>query len=133
MTKSPQTGAGRRNKGHGAERELAKILTEATGATWERNLDQCRDGGADLLSLDFPGVALEVKRQETLCLNKWITQAACQAGPGEIPVLAFRQSRKPWQFILSLACLDPGAPQSALAQIDLAGFVWWLRRQQTQA
>ena len=123
-----RTAINSRSKGASAERELGKILAEATGATWERNLDQCRDGGPDLLCPDFPAVALEVKRREKLDLTRWLIQAACQAKAGQIPVLAFRQSRRPWQFIIPLATIDDGAPPAALCQLSLDGFVWWLNR-----
>ena len=86
-------GKGARNKGAQGEREFLKIVTELLadrGVTVElrRNYDQTAIGGADCLRL--PGVAIEVKRQETLALPSWWRQAIDQAQRCEeaIPVLA---------------------------------------------
>lgn len=122
-----------RSKGAGAERELGKILAQATGAEWLRNLEQTRDGGPDLISADFPAVALEVKRCEKITLSKWLAQATRQAKPHQTPALAYRQSRKPWVFILPLAALADGAPPAALCQLDLDGFTWWLGNRRRKA
>lgn len=122
------SGAGVRNKGARGERELAKLLGEAMGADLTRNLNQWREGGPDLLSAALPWLALEVKRCETVTLGAWWRQATAQATPGQIPALAYRQSRRPWQFIIPLAALDDGAPPSSLVTLDLDGFIWWLRR-----
>jgi hypothetical protein len=96
-----------RTKGRTAETELAKILFDHLGIKLERNLNQTRAGGYDLEGLEE--WAIEVKRQETLQLNAWWNQATNQAEQAErIPVLAYRQSRKPWRFVLPAYVLDPG-------------------------
>lgn len=95
-----------RTKGQTGEREAAalvgewaKPVTDAIGCgpvTLTRNLVQSRQGGYDLVGLDW--LALEVKRHETLQLNQWWSQTLRQAGPGQLPVLMYRKNRTPWRF-----------------------------------
>lgn len=91
-------GRGRRNKGKQGEREFAKKLGEGLGIEFTRNLDQVRNGGYDLIGLEQ--LAIEVKRCETLCIGSWWKQAKSQAKEGQTPVLAYRQSRKPWTVVV---------------------------------
>lgn len=93
-----------RAKGADGERELAGIL-ERWGAQagvkleLKRNLEQVRGGGHDLVGLEPYGLAVEVKRVEQLSLNAWWQQACRQARSIQcLPVLAWRQNRKPWAF-----------------------------------
>lgn len=110
-----------RNKGSAGERELCKILTERLNLAvpLTRNLEQTRDGGADLVQLK--PFYIEVKRQETLCLPKWLAQAVRQTPNGSYPVLAFRQSRKPWRFLLPLSMFIPRS-EEGWVEVDLDGF-----------
>lgn len=88
-------------KGANGEREVADIIYYATGIKVERNLDQTRGGGHDLNGID--GLSIEVKRQETLCIPAWWRQTLRQAEDVKgIPVLVYRQNRKPWTFIVGL-------------------------------
>lgn len=91
-------GRGRRNKGKAGEREFAKLLGEALGIEFNRNLDQVRNGGYDLIGLEQ--LAIEVKRQENLAVGSWWKQALSQAKEGQTPILAYRQSRKPWTVVV---------------------------------
>jgi hypothetical protein len=51
--------------------------------------------GAD--NLRVSGLAIEIKRQEILQVDKWWAQACRQADNlGLVPVLAYRQNRKQW-------------------------------------
>lgn len=94
-------GRGSRNKGANAEREIAEIIFYATGVSLERNLEQTRSGGYDLVGID--GLAIEVKRQEKLCLPAWWRQTLSQAEKEKlIPILAYRKNRQPWSFIVGL-------------------------------
>ena len=92
-------GAMSRRKGAAGERELFALLEEHLGIAIKRNLEQTRGGGAD--SYDLPGYAIEVKRVEQLAVDRWWSQAVMQAGSA-IPVLAYRQSRQPWRFVVPL-------------------------------
>lgn len=95
-----------KNKGANAEREAAALIVSwlepvYSGAgleppTLSRNLEQVRSGGYDLVGLDW--LALEVKRHENLQIESWWKQTVAQAGPGQLPVLMFRQNRSPWRF-----------------------------------
>lgn len=88
-----------RTKGHCGERQFCKILEEHIGLPVERNIDQVRDGGADIISV--PPFAIEVKRQERLLINNWWEQALSQTTKkNPIPVLVFRQNRRKWRVIV---------------------------------
>lgn len=99
-------GKGRRSKGANGEREFAKLLSEKLGIKLERNLEQTRAGGHDLIGL--PGIAIEVKRCEQLAINQWWRQAVEQAADGLTPCLAYRQNRKPWMVAVPLNWLLRG-------------------------
>jgi len=120
-------GKGRRSKGQSGERELAGLLSKALGHEVVRNLDQARDGGPDVWGL--PGVALEVKRQERVTLEPWWEQAVQQAHRSQVPVLAYRQSRKPWRFRVPLGECVPGLvlplDLDHTCELSLQGFLVW--------
>lgn len=93
-----------RQKGARAELEVAAIACQY-GFNAERN---ARNGiTAEDIHHDIPGLHLEVKRQETMAIWKWWTQAqsdALAASPvGEpplVPTVVFRRNRSDW-----LVCL----------------------------
>lgn len=90
------SGRGSRQKGARSEIELFSLLNGLLGTdVFRRNISQTRAGGCD--NEGHLKVAIEVKRQETLALPAWIRQAREQAAPDQVPVLAWRQSRTPWQ------------------------------------
>lgn len=116
--------ATQRRKGAAGERELARLLTEELGVDIWRNLEQVRSGGADLLGLAC--WSIEVKRQERLALPTWWRQACAEAGE-YLPVLAYRQSRRPWRFRLPLEIvMDPSVERDWITrphcELDFAGF-----------
>lgn len=91
------SGRGSRLKGAAAERECFGLFNHLLGRDdFRRNISQTRAGGCD--NEGHLKVAVEVKRQETLALPAWIRQAREQAAPDQVPVLAWRQSRTPWQI-----------------------------------
>lgn len=83
-----------RRKGATAERELAALLRDELGIPIERQLGQERDGGADL---HVGRARIQVKRCERLAIPQWWEQTVRDAGE-QVPVLAYRQSRRPWTF-----------------------------------
>lgn len=106
-----------RNKGQRGEREGAALLMlwsnevlahlrEAyvkedsldcyEDIVFNRNLAQTREGGYDLVGLDW--LAVEVKRHETLNVTGWWKQTVEQAKPDQIPFLMYRQNRTEWKF-----------------------------------
>jgi Holliday junction resolvase len=98
------TGRRSRNKGAAGERELAGILSDRLGYVVQRKLGQARDGGDDIQVAKY---RIEVKRREALAIEKWCEQIEKCAGPGEIPVLAFRRNGQPWRCVVPLDwCID---------------------------
>lgn len=103
------TGKFANSKGKRGEREVVKLLQPVVDKVFEargieppvlyRNQNQSFQGGYDIDGIDW--LALEVKRQETLNINKWWEQAKSQASKDQVPVLIFRQngSRK-WRVIM---------------------------------
>lgn len=83
----------------------------------ERNLVQTRGGGYDVTGVHW--LALEVKRQENLAVPSWWRQAVRQATGSQIPVLMWRQSRRPWQFRIRVEVLHRPSSVSVL-DVDLA-------------
>jgi hypothetical protein len=103
-----------RQKGAEGEREIVKILTAITVDVMrslnspeeevekalkmiQRNQNQSAVGGNDL-SNTF-GLSIEVKRQEALSPGTWWAQCVAAAERNkELPVLMYRQNRKPWRI-----------------------------------
>ena len=100
------------HKGKAGEKEFCKWLQKNLGLEYEpeRNYNQSSSGSADIISVD--GWCFEVKRRETLDLDSWWWQVAVASKKkdrrgrnlGE-PVVAFRQNRKPWEFLVSAAAI----------------------------
>jgi Holliday junction resolvase len=118
---------GRRAKGANGERELFNLLADRLGTVVRRNLSQTREGGADTISL--PGIALEVKRQEELCVGSWWRQTVEQAGEDDVPVLAYRKSRQPWTFMVPLWWLqfEREGMEHMTARVGLDEFCYLIR------
>lgn len=96
-------GRGSRLKGANGEREFFKLSNEALSGPdvffrhpnpWHGHGKQDNHDPKGELP-----VCVEVKRHEKLALPKWIRQAVEQAGPGQVPVLAYRQNQKPWTVL----------------------------------
>lgn len=112
-------GRSQRVKGASGEREVLALIGEKLGRKFERNITQSRYGGADCI--DMGRIKLEVKRQEKLNISDWWKQAERQA-KGGVPVLAYRQSRKPWTFVLDCADVCLLDARGHLIQMDLETF-----------
>jgi len=98
--------AARRQKGSRGERELAKLLNEKFDLGACRSLVQTREGGEDI-NLNSIGICIEVKRQEALAVNTWWKQISNAAAKASLmPVLAYRQNRKGWKFVLPATLLS---------------------------
>jgi hypothetical protein len=103
------------NKGKTGEREICDHLRtliytvcktqgssdETLHKLWamvERNQNQSASGGADIILM---GLAIEVKRQETLSIPAWWRQATESASRLMCrPVLIYRQNRKAWHVVV---------------------------------
>ena len=112
------------NKGKSGEREAAKWLHKwlDLDSLPERNLDQTRSGGYDLVGVS--PFAVEVKRCETLNRIAWWKQV-CRATPdGFIPLVMFRQNRKQWRFLISAQTI--GVEQGFI-EIEIEVFLRWAK------
>ena len=90
-----------RSKGAAGEREFCDWLEKncTLPEPAQRNLEQVRSGGTDII---MPPFAFEVKRREVLDLQGWWIQAKNDAKKLSLdPVVAFRQNRKPWEFLIA--------------------------------
>ena len=102
-----------RNKGAAAEREFCVWLQDTFKLEHlpERNIEQYRhkagsanhfrkSTGHDITG--FVPFAFEVKRCESLDLRGWWRQAVNSATPEyNVPVVAYRQNRGKWKFLIS--------------------------------
>jgi Holliday junction resolvase len=122
-------GKSQRDKGKRGERDFLNQLGELLGDRLARNLNQSDGGGCDCISI--PGYAIEVKRHESLSVGSWWKQAQQQAqAAGAVPVLAYRQSRKPWVVVVPLERLT-GKPSPHTVQLSLEGFAEIIRQSST--
>jgi hypothetical protein len=125
----------RQNKGKRGEKEFNNVVNTLLGNISRRrkenglprlNLNSVaavHDNEADIQSI--PGLAIEVKRQETLSVGSWWNQACRQADNlGAIPVLAYRQNRGKWKILLPGYLLGIGI--RGTLQCDLETFEDWL-------
>lgn len=103
------TGKFSRDKGQRGEREVIQLLQPVVNRVFaevgreppklERNLMQSREGGHDLVGLEW--LALEVKRHETLSVGSWWEQTKKQAGTSKVPVLFYRQNgQRSWKVMM---------------------------------
>lgn len=121
-------GRASRNKGSAAEREFIKLLEEGLNIKFKRNLEQTRSGGYDVIGIDE--LAIEVKRCEQLNINGWWEQAVEQADKGQYPVLAYRQSRRPWSVVVPLSLIAPRKRWTKeKATIDIDTFIKLVKKQ----
>lgn len=135
-----------RTKGQEGEREIAKLLNgivrevrirkgltlyNTNDELFQRNQNQSAVGGADLSNpMDLE---IEIKRQEQLSINTWWKQCVASAErTGGIPILIFRQNRKPWRICIeaNIPLQKKGAPRYTTlgpcrAEIDLDTFKTW--------
>jgi len=88
-------GRGARAKGANFERELAKIISDATPVEARRGLAQTRGGGAEVSDVEMPLVHIEAKRHKRCNIKAALEQAIndCEAN-GKIPVAITKDDRK---------------------------------------
>ena len=112
-------GASQRRKGADAERELRNMLAEHLGEGVIRELGASRDGGHDITGCG--PFALEAKRRERIEYAAWWAQACRQAREsGLVPALAYRQSRRPWVFVVPMGVVfGNNAPWEEQPQISM--------------
>ena len=90
-----------RAKGKNGELEVVSIINDELGLNVRRNLEQCADGGSDIIG--FKPWAIEVKRGKKF-RHEWWTQTAEQAvRQKEKPVLIFRLDYHAWRAVVCLS------------------------------
>jgi hypothetical protein len=137
-----------RQKGAEGEREVIRMLTpivkevmvgmafppdkiEAAEKMIQRNQNQSAVGGCDLNNVF--DMAIEVKRQEQLAVGSWWEQCVKSAARNnELPVLIYRQNRKPWKIrtfaFLHVPGKDGGwGSHQIVAEFDEKTFKAWFR------
>lgn len=128
-----------RTKGASGERAIAKKLNEIITTSLvelgfeidlddhtyfvQRNQNQSAVGGDDLINTY--GFSIEVKRQEALNINTWWKQCVTSANKNSaVPVLLFKQNRKPWRCIMQgYIGLPNGQFGSCRMEIDFDTFL----------
>lgn len=133
--------AGKRslNKGKNGEREVVKLLQPIVDRVYaefeveqpvylQRNTLQSDRGGFDIVGL--PWLAIEVKFQEQLNVNTWWKQTERQAGEGQLPILIYRQSRKPWKVmtLVHMPLDNLSAPHVCRAEMSVEDFLVFFER-----
>ena len=123
-------GKASRDKGIRGENEFCKMLHKLLGDIYpaiERNVDQDRKSGADILVID--GWAIQVKRyKDTPNISGWWRQTLNEAYEAELkPCLAYRLNRQPWSVLIPIGLLNrqlerPYNDRARLVQLTLVGF-----------
>lgn len=135
-----------RAKGQTGEREIADMLNFIIYTTMgelgfteeeclkgfktvQRNQLQSAIGGNDLTNCY--GLSIEIKRQEQLAVGTWWKQCVASAQrEKEIPVLMYRQNRKPWKVRTYVwLALHDGSALQVEAEFDIETFKTWFAQQ----
>lgn len=90
-----------RNKGRNAEREVERILQDA-GLQTDRNLSGREQVAGDIVVYMGDILAIEVRRRETLSIDKWSRDHEESTPDDFIPAVVYRRSRAPWRISLRL-------------------------------
>jgi hypothetical protein len=112
-----------RNKGARGEREFCDWLEKTFNLDIkpQRNLEQVRSGGYDVLLKPF---IFEVKRVEILNKKRWWLQVinASKDIINCIPVVAYKQNRKKWAFLISAVYINLDA---GYIELNEQTFIQW--------
>lgn len=125
-----------RNKGKKGEREVIDMLQPIVDQVYEahglkppqlkRNQNQSDGGGYDIVGL--PWFAPEVKRHETLCVDKWWAQCLAQADAGQAAVLLWRRNgERSWHVRMMGYVGGPGTGLQVPVDISYEDFRRWFR------
>jgi hypothetical protein len=125
------------DKGKRAEREVCRMLQPIVDRVYSgrgeaptvmRNSLQTRGGGADIAEIGFEWIAIEVKHQETLAVNKWWGQAKEQAGAGRVPVLIYKKNNVKWRVVMYGSI--PAGQVKVTCPVDIAldVFLFWFEQ-----
>lgn len=125
------SGSRSRNKGAGAERELAALIRDHLGVRMQRRLRQYQTGGCDLelhpdeggpVAAQLARWAVEVKRLSRAApglLRRHWRQAVAQAeATDKQPCLAYRADREGWLFVVPMQALCSDMPAATGESLD---------------
>lgn len=89
-----------RTKGATGEREICDLIFENLGIEVHRNLQQTRDGGADIKLKPY---SIEVKRRAAIGnIYDWMNQASAGCDMAERPIVVCRADRKQWLAVMPI-------------------------------
>lgn len=89
-----------RTKGAAGEREICDMIFENLGIEVHRNLQQTRDGGADIKLKPY---SIEVKRRAAIGnIYDWMNQASAGCDMAERPIVVCRADRKQWLAVMPI-------------------------------
>jgi len=113
-------------KGKLGEREACEVLNKIISSGGLESVFRAQPdphgNGADIMSI--PGLAIEVKRHETLALGAWWRQAQIQGDNiSGIPVVMYRQNRQKWKYLLPAYLLILGSED--FIQVEASVFEDW--------
>lgn len=132
-----------RTKGASAEREIYSKLNllvidafRAHGIEprdipdnylFERNQNQSSGGGSDLTNPY--GLAIEIKRQESLAITTWWKQCATSARKeNKLPVLLYRKNHQAWKCVILASLFVPNYAQIVVpSEISWDDFCVWAK------
>lgn len=105
VKKKKITGRSAKQKGSRAEIKVRNLLRSIYPQKYRERVYRVPLSGAgaikcDVMDMNDPDSAYEVKCQETLVLHDWWRQAKVQAGVSRTPVLVITQSYRPFYFIM---------------------------------
>nr|DAU41089.1 MAG TPA: HOLLIDAY JUNCTION RESOLVASE, ENZYME, HOMOLOGOUS RECOMBINATION, HOLLIDAY [Caudoviricetes sp.] len=89
-----------KRKGNAGEVEFCKLIFENLGIDVHRNLQQTRDGGADIKLKPY---SIEVKRRAAIGnIYDWMSQATEGCDLSERPIVVCRADRKQWLAVMPI-------------------------------
>jgi hypothetical protein len=116
------------NKGKNGEREFCIWLEKNFHLPErpKRNLEQTREGGYDIYVKPF---LFEVKRVEKIERDKWWKQVvkASEQIENSVPVVAYRQNRHKWNFLISIKFLCYDFEEDGYLEIKDNVFIMWAK------
>ena len=80
-------GKSQRIKGATYERDIVHSLFDHLGVVCARNLDQTREGGADIVLDKY---VIECKRRASIAVYEWVDQAQAACKEGQTPIVVCR-------------------------------------------
>ncbi len=90
-----------RTKGASGERDVCNLIKEHLGVEVKRNLNQTREGGADI---KMPPFSIEVKRRARIGnIYDWMVQSQKSCSDGEKPIVICRADRRDWLVVMPIS------------------------------